>query len=121
MLTILAADASSSYVPVQFSNLQAKLYDLDTNKIIATGDLGKQKVNHAVNQPVILPVTFSYSALNTSDPTWVHIYQACGHLWPGTVRPGKLAETRRHGSLKLIRDRSEIEVGAPVFYRRINK
>lgn len=90
---MVIADASRSYVPVQFSNLQAKLYDIETNKVIATGDLGKHKVDNAVNQPIILPVTFSYSAINVTDPTWVHIYDACGHLWPGVVRPGKLVQT----------------------------
>lgn len=74
---------------MQFTHLDAKLYDLDTNKVIATGDLGKKKVDKGENVPVILPITFSYSALNATDPTWLHIYDACGHLWPGVERPGE--------------------------------
>ena len=56
--------------------------------VIATGDLGKYKVPRGSQEPVILPVTFSYAALNATDITWNNMYAACGHLWPGTVRPG---------------------------------
>ncbi|WWD18980.1 hypothetical protein CI109_103437 [Kwoniella shandongensis] len=83
----LYADASSSYLPVHFTSLQAKLYDLTTDKLIATGDWGNHRIAHKDQQPVLLPVTFSYSALNTSDTTWNDMYDACGHLWTGTTRP----------------------------------
>jgi hypothetical protein len=111
------ADSSSSYVPVQFSNLQAKLYDLNTNKVIATGDLGKHKVNRGANQPIILPVTFSYSALNTSDQTWLDMYSACGHLWPGTARPGMSTE-KQNGvdNDNELTNRPEIQASIAVVY-----
>ncbi|KAK8854871.1 hypothetical protein IAR55_003610 [Kwoniella newhampshirensis] len=83
----LYADASSSYLPVHFTSLQAELYDLTTDKLIATGDNGNHRIARKAQQPVLLPVTFSYSATNTSDTTWNDIYDACGHLWTGTARP----------------------------------
>lgn len=65
-------------------------------------------MQHKTQQAVVLPVTFAYSAINTSDTTckssiffFHHMqqsylsdgrtgndwYNACGHIWPGTVRP----------------------------------
>lgn len=68
-LTSCLADASSSYVPVHFTHLEASLYDEATNKKIATGDWGNHVMQHKAEQAVILPVTFAYSAINTSDTT----------------------------------------------------
>jgi len=83
----LLADASNSYLPVHFSNIQVTLFDLDNDKAIATGAYGNHIIAKKANQAVVLPVQFSYSALNASDPTWNDMYSACGHDWPGTVRP----------------------------------
>ncbi|OCF40816.1 hypothetical protein I317_05351 [Kwoniella heveanensis CBS 569] len=85
----LFGDASSSYLPVHFTSLQATLYDVTTNKKIATGDWGNKHMDHKDQQPVVLPVQFEYSAVNTSDITWNNMYQACGHKWTGTTRPGE--------------------------------
>lgn len=63
------ADSSSNYLPVNFKHLQATLYDLDTLKTIATGDWGSHKLPKGDQEPIILPVEFSYSALNQSDST----------------------------------------------------
>ncbi|KAL0249839.1 hypothetical protein I308_103141 [Cryptococcus tetragattii IND107] len=82
----LWGDASSSYFPVHFAHLEASLYDETTNKKIATGDWGNHIMQHKTQQAVVLPVTFAYSAINTSDTTWNDWYNACGHIWPGTVR-----------------------------------
>ena len=67
--TLCIADATSSYLPVHFSNIQATVYDLTTEKVVATGDYGNHIVSRKHNAPVVLPVEFSYSALNSSDPT----------------------------------------------------
>jgi hypothetical protein len=66
---IFAADTSSAYLPTHFTNIQATVYDLNTNKQVATGNYGNHVVPKGQNEPVTLPVTFSYSALNTSDTT----------------------------------------------------
>ncbi|WVQ74862.1 hypothetical protein IAR50_004469 [Cryptococcus sp. DSM 104548] len=82
----LWGDASSSYLPVHFTHLEATVYDHVTNKKIATGDWGNNVMAHKEQQPVLLPVDFSYSAVNTSDTTWNDMYDACGHIWTGTTR-----------------------------------
>lgn len=64
-----AADTSSAYLPTHFTNIQATVYDLNTNKQVATGNYGNHVVPKGQNEPVTLPVTFSYTALNTSDTT----------------------------------------------------
>ncbi|KAL7423410.1 hypothetical protein Q5752_000990 [Cryptotrichosporon argae] len=83
----LLADTSSSYLPVHFSNAVATVYDLSTMMAIATGDLGNYKMPHGSSVAVVFPVTFSYSAANDSDTTWLDMYDACGHEWTGTTRP----------------------------------
>lgn len=82
----LMADASSSYVPVQFTNAEATVLDLRTGKVIAKGNLGKTTMEHKADMPVRFPVTFAYNAVNTSDPTWGFMYDACQHRWPGVER-----------------------------------
>jgi len=111
------------------------LYDLTTNKVIATGDLGKYKVPRGSQEPVILPVTFSYAALNATDVTWNNMYAACGHLWPGTVRPG-MSYSSLHTPLSLsftfplsdsavpsmmADDRYEIEIGPGILNRWVDQ
>lgn len=83
---LTVADTTTSWIPVQFSNAKAKVYDQATSELIATGSLGSYKMPHAKDIPVRFPVTFKYSALNTSDPTWVNMYQACRFPVPGVER-----------------------------------
>jgi hypothetical protein len=64
---LIPADSSSNYLPIHFKHLQATVYDLDTLKTIATGDWGSHTLPKGEQEPVILPVQFSYSALNQSD------------------------------------------------------
>ncbi|ORX38555.1 hypothetical protein BD324DRAFT_578158 [Kockovaella imperatae] len=88
----LFADSTPSYLPVHFSNIEATLYDLSTSEVIATGNYGNHVIPRQQNAPVVLPVEFSYSALNSSDPTWNNMYNACGHIWPGTNRTGLMLQ-----------------------------
>jgi hypothetical protein len=63
------ADAGSSYLPVHITSLYTTVYDLNTNKVVGTGELTNYILPHKSNQPVTLPVTFAYSAVNASDTT----------------------------------------------------
>ena len=63
------ADTSASYIPIQFSSLHATLYDLNTNEAIGTGDWGSHSLSHGSMVPLVIPLTFSYTALNASDTT----------------------------------------------------
>ena len=65
----MPADTSSSYLPVHFKHLRATVFDLDTLKVVATGDLADAKVARGDQVAVVLPVTFAYTAFNTSDTT----------------------------------------------------
>jgi nitroimidazol reductase NimA-like FMN-containing flavoprotein (pyridoxamine 5'-phosphate oxidase superfamily) len=60
---------TKSYLPVHFSNFEATLYDLDTDKAIATGNYGNLVVARKQNVPVVVPIEFSYSAVNATDTT----------------------------------------------------
>lgn len=82
----LLADSTASYLPVQFSNVQAKIIDLDTGVVIANGELGRYKLKKGRNLPVVFPVTFSYAAINGTDQTWTNMYDACKHQFTGQVR-----------------------------------
>lgn len=84
---LLMADASNSYIPVQFKDIQATVFDLATTKIIGVGHLYNYKVPHKRDIPVRMPLKFSYSAINDTDTTWNDMYKACGHKWNGVVRP----------------------------------
>ncbi|KAF7299490.1 hypothetical protein MIND_00899100 [Mycena indigotica] len=73
----LQVDTNSNNLPLRFQHLRAKLYDLDSGFLIATGDLGHRtlKANEFVN--VQLPLNFSYVATNDSDTTWLNWYNGC--------------------------------------------
>lgn len=82
----LLADSSSSWIPVQFSNAVATVYDLETMKKIATGNLGKYKMAKGNANAVRFPINFAYEAVNTSDTTWTDMYNACQYPFSGVVR-----------------------------------
>lgn len=65
----ISADTTSSYLPLQYSDISVQLYHLTTNKQIATGNYGKNKVKKGNQEPVSIPVQFSYSAPNATDTT----------------------------------------------------
>jgi hypothetical protein len=46
-----------------------QLFHLTTNKQIASGHYGKNKVNKGSSVPVSIPVQFSYTAPNATDTT----------------------------------------------------
>lgn len=64
-----AADSTSSYLPVYFTNLEISVLDHTTNKEIATGNWRNHKLPRGDAEFVSLPVEFSYQAVNSSDTT----------------------------------------------------
>lgn len=81
------ADTSSSYLPLQFSDISISLYHLSTNKLIGEGSFGHHTIPKGKDVPVQLPINVTYSAINSSDTTWSEWYAACGHIWGGASRP----------------------------------
>lgn len=82
----LLVDATSSWLPVRFSNVQATVYDVQSNKIIAQGNKKSFTVQNKKDQPVVFPIQFSYVAFNTSDTTWSDMYNACQFQFTGVQR-----------------------------------
>lgn len=65
----LTVDASSSYLPVHFKELDISVYDINTNKQIGSGSWRGQTVPRSNYHFVTLPVEFSYAGVNASDAT----------------------------------------------------
>jgi hypothetical protein len=86
----LEADTHASFVPIHFGDVYAEVYDIESLEKVATGNLGPYTVKPHQYAPVQLPVTFSYSAPNATDPTWLRFYNACRNKAQFTdgVRPG---------------------------------
>lgn len=104
----LQVDTSSNFLPLTFNNLEATIFDYDTGVQIGTGSLGHRTFPAKALTSFQIPLNFTYSAVNTSDPTcefrlflslcsctnplsgtaW---YQACRNAIDdvGGVRPGK--------------------------------
>ncbi|KAK7054389.1 hypothetical protein VNI00_003583 [Paramarasmius palmivorus] len=72
----LQVDTTDSYVSVKFNRLHADVYDLDTNRQVAVGDLTITLPAKKFNN-IQLPLNFSYVASNDSDTTWKNWYEAC--------------------------------------------
>ena len=107
------ADASNSWLPVHFNDLEITVLDMNTNKKIGTGHWKDKTIGRKDPAYLTLPVDFSYSAVNATDstcesangqdelfPIWTPsaeiaddvgsgMYNACGHRWTGTQRPGE--------------------------------
>ncbi|KAE9391833.1 hypothetical protein BT96DRAFT_979690 [Gymnopus androsaceus JB14] len=86
----LQVDTSSNFLPLTFNNLEATIFDYDTGVQIGTGSLGHRTFPAKALTSFQIPLNFTYSAVNTSDPTWTAWYQACRNAIDdvGGVRPG---------------------------------
>ncbi|KAF8631041.1 hypothetical protein AX15_002649 [Amanita polypyramis BW_CC] len=73
----LQVDTGGNFVPLTFTHLRANIYDLQTNMKVATGDLGKKTFQPKALTDILLPLNFTYVAINDSDQTWVNWYNAC--------------------------------------------
>ncbi|KAL0569678.1 hypothetical protein V5O48_012291 [Marasmius crinis-equi] len=72
----LQVDTTDSYVPIKFHPLSAEIYDQDTNRQVAKGDLSITLPAKKFNN-ILLPLNFSYVASNDTDQTWKNWYEAC--------------------------------------------
>jgi hypothetical protein len=73
----LELDTQSNYLPLTFLHLRAQVFDLDTNRQIATGDLGRKTVPAKAFPKLQLPLNFTYVASNDTDQTWKTWHAAC--------------------------------------------
>ncbi|CAE6472437.1 unnamed protein product [Rhizoctonia solani] len=64
-------------LPLHFNNIRATIYEVESARQVASGDLGGYTVPAKTYAEIKVPVTFSYEAANTSDVTWTKFYDAC--------------------------------------------
>lgn len=76
-LADLQLDTGSNYLPLKFSKIHADVYDLDTGRHVASGDMGSTTVPAKSFPRLQVPLNFTYVATNTSDQTWANMYNAC--------------------------------------------
>lgn len=65
----LQLNTQSSYLPVKFTHLHASVYDLDTNRLVGTGNTAEFTVPAKSFPKILLPLNFTYIAVNASDQT----------------------------------------------------
>lgn len=83
-------DTGKNFLPLKFKHMHAEVASLDTLKKIGEGDLYGYVLPAKAFTRVLIPVTFNYTAANTSDTTWSTVYNACRNKnqYTGGVRPG---------------------------------
>jgi hypothetical protein len=65
----LQVDTSSNYLPVKFTSLDARVYDLITLREVATGHLKDKTLPGKTFPKMLMPLNFTYVANNDSDIT----------------------------------------------------
>ncbi|KAL1744239.1 hypothetical protein HDZ31DRAFT_39146 [Schizophyllum fasciatum] len=73
----LQLNTQDNFLPVHFSNIKAKLYDSESDEVVATGETGSMTLPAKKYPEIELPLKFEYSASNDSDTTWVNWYDSC--------------------------------------------
>jgi hypothetical protein len=102
----LQVDTNSNFLPLHFNSIHAQVFDSDTNKQIAAGDLSGTTLPAKAFSPVTFPLTFNFTAVNDTDQTCtpfcaslflvlehdtchigLNVYDACRN--PQNVPPGQ--------------------------------
>ncbi|KAF5382695.1 hypothetical protein D9615_003074 [Tricholomella constricta] len=73
----LQVNTDSNYLPVRFNYLRANIFDLNTGRLVGTGDWGKHTLPAKSFPEILLPLNFTYVASNSSDQTWANWYNGC--------------------------------------------
>lgn len=83
-------DTNANFIPLHFNSWRSEIFDLNTGEKIATGDWGSYTLPAKQYTRIFLPVTFSYTAANTTDKTWAKVYNACrnSNQFENNKRPG---------------------------------
>lgn len=66
---ILQIDSNSNFLPLHFSRVHAQVFETDTNKQVAQGDLPSTTVPAKTFTTIQLPVKFNFTAVNDTDQT----------------------------------------------------
>ncbi|KAL0960605.1 hypothetical protein HGRIS_005637 [Hohenbuehelia grisea] len=86
----LQVDTNGNYLPLHFTRIHAEVYDLDTSRIIATGDWGRHSLPAKSYPEIQIPLNFTYIATNDTDQTWKNWYGGCRNkgAYADGKRPG---------------------------------
>ncbi|ORY89175.1 hypothetical protein BCR35DRAFT_350657 [Leucosporidium creatinivorum] len=79
-------NADDSYVPVQYSSFHVELRMFETDEIVAQGPRTGLKVEGRKKTVYAIPLTWSGSFGNATDPTFSAIYSACQHKYDTVTR-----------------------------------
>ncbi|KAM0751282.1 hypothetical protein T439DRAFT_380271 [Meredithblackwellia eburnea MCA 4105] len=82
----LSVDARATYIPLQISDFDVEVTDVDTGKVIGTGSLSHGTASARDFTTFVVPVYFSGSYVNSSDATYASVASACGPIYPTTTR-----------------------------------
>lgn len=89
-------DTNANFLPLHFNSWRSEIYELNTGKKVATGDWGSYTLPAKKYTRILLPVTFNYTAANTTDQTWANVYNSCKNKnqFPDNTRPGMFLSPR---------------------------
>ncbi len=65
----LQLNTDPNFVPITFKHMRASVFDLDTGRKVATGDLDHKTVPPKAFPQILLPLNFTYFATNDTDQT----------------------------------------------------
>lgn len=65
----LQVNTGSNFLPLNFQHLRASVFDLQTNRLVGTGDLNHLKLPANAFPDILLPLNFTYFTTNDTDQT----------------------------------------------------
>ena len=91
-------NTNANFLPLHFNSWRSEIYELNTGKMIATGEWGSYTFPAKQYTRILLPVTFNYTAANTTDQTWVNVHNSCRNKnqFADHIRPGMFFLSRLH-------------------------
>ena len=65
----IQVNTQDNFLPLTFLHLRAQVFDLDSNRLVGSGDLGKRTIPAKSFPQIQLPLNFTYIASNDTDQT----------------------------------------------------
>ena len=65
-------NTQDNFLSVHFSKIKAKVYDSETDEVVAKGETGSMTLPAKQYPTVQIPLLFEYSASNDTDTTCTH-------------------------------------------------
>ena len=68
----IQVDTGSNFLPLTFNSLDGTMYDLGSLRKVGVGHINKTTVPAKKFSTLAMPMNFTYTALNNSDPTCMY-------------------------------------------------